>query len=193
MTRRCSVVIFALLLATGAATALGVARATGDDPPRGPKSNFSVERARAFSEFPVYSAGASVDGIPLVAVLRRSNGPNYVSFIYGDCDASDELGCAPPAEVQVWPACMRNISMYDPEFGPSYTRSEVRGAPAFTFEDGHRVEIQTAESTVVVFGQTRELVARVSARLEGVNVPVQAAERLPPPAAGALEGKLRCG
>lgn len=183
--------ILFLVAAAATAAVLGAARAT-DDPRPDPKSNFSLERARAFGDFPVFSAGPSVDGIPLVAVLRRANGPNYVSFIYGECNASDDMACAPPAEVQVWPACARNIAMYESALGPEFTRSQIRGAPAFVFEEGHRLEIQTSKSTIVVFARTPELATSIAAHLEGVNIPIQAAERLPPPADGALEGKLRC-
>jgi hypothetical protein len=38
---------------------------------------------------------------------------NYVGYIYGDCSiASGDEACAPPLEVQVWPACIRNHSTY---------------------------------------------------------------------------------
>jgi hypothetical protein len=188
MKTRLSIVVVVAAVTT---MVLGAARAT-DDPRPAPKSDFSVEQARAFRDFPVYSAGRSVDGIPLVAVLRRTNGPNYVSFIYGECRASDEMACAPPGEVQVWPACARNISMYDSALGPPFTPSEVRGAPAFLFEQGRRLEVQTGESTIVIFARTPALAKLIATRLEGVNVAVRAAERLPAPAEGALEGGLRC-
>jgi hypothetical protein len=193
MSKRIALTVVLLLSLVGVAAVIGVARATGDGKPNPPRSTFSVAQARALREFPVYSAGDSVDGYPLVAVLRNvGGGSNFVSFIYGDCVASGERGCAPPAEVQVWPACVRNISLYDPELSPAFERSEVRGAPAFVFEEGHRLEIQTGESTVVVFGKSPELVDHVATRLRGVNLPVQAAERLPAAAQGALEGKLAC-
>jgi hypothetical protein len=192
MSKRIALIVVLVLGVAGVAAVIGVARATGDGKPNPPRSTFSVAQARAFRDFPVYSAGDSVDGYPLVAVLRNP-AANYVSFIYGDCVASGERGCAPPAEVQVWPACVRNIALYDPQLGPEFERREVRGAPAFVFEQGHRLEVQTGESTVVVFGKSPELVGHVAAQLRGVNLPVQAAERLPAPAQGALEGKLACG
>jgi hypothetical protein len=194
MSKRIAVMVVLVLVAAGIAAVIGVARATGEAKPNPPRSTFSVAQAHAMREFPVYSAGDSVDGYPLVAVLRNVGGvSNYVSFIYGDCIASGERGCAPPAEVQVWPACVRNVSLYGGPMSPPFDQTDVRGAPAFVFEEGHRVEIQTGESTVVVFGATPELVDHVSSRLRGVNLPVQAADRLPAPARGALEGKLSCG
>ena len=74
-------------------------------------SFFDVPQALAFHEFPLYDAGDRVDGLPLVAVLRRDDTADFVSFVYGDCTAGDDEGCAPPAEVQVWPACRRNLRL----------------------------------------------------------------------------------
>jgi hypothetical protein len=93
------------LVGAVALTAVGLVRsgpagAGGGVPPR---SSFSLGEARAFDEFPLYSAGADVDGLPLTAVLRRDGTASFVSFVYGDCVASGDSGCAPPAEVQLWP------------------------------------------------------------------------------------------
>lgn len=174
------------------ATTLAVARpgSNGD-----PKSTFSLEGARSFAEFPVYYAGDSVAGIPLVAVLRRDDTADYVSFIYGECDAVSETGCAPPAEVQVWPACKRNPSLYTgprSPISPSPSPTTVRGVPAAFFDNGTRLEIQTGASTVVVFGEGADRVLEVANALRGVNVDVAAAGALPAPAIGAIEGTLAC-
>ncbi len=67
----------------------------------------SAAASRSFD--PLYSAGDRVDGLPLAAVLRRDDAAEFVSFVYGDCVAGDDAGCAPPAEIQVWPACRRNL------------------------------------------------------------------------------------
>jgi len=160
-----------------------------------PKSTFSVRQARAFADFPLYDAGSAVEGWPLVAVLHRSDPTaTYVSFIYGDCQATDDLGCAPPVEVQVWPACIRNPSLYKSSQpgAPTPENTTARGVPAAFFEGGQRLEIQTGTSTVVVFASTRDDALRVASALRGVNVPVQAAAPLPEPATGALTGTLRC-
>ena len=162
----------------------------------GPRSTFSLDQAREFSQFPLYYAGESVDGVPLVAVLRRSDSANYVSFIYGECSASGDMGCAPPGEVQVWPACVRNPARYDRNrspISPTSVPTSVRGVPAAVFEDGHRLEIQTGAATVVVFGETPSYVTALADALRGVNNPVGPEDGLPMPAAGALEGSLECG
>jgi hypothetical protein len=187
------VAVLAIVLLTATAGLLGTAGADADGSPR---SNFSIEQARAFTDFPLYYAGDSVGGTPLVAVLRRNDSANYVSFIYGTCDAVSETGCAPPGEVQVWPACVRNPARYAMNSSPIAPQSQptsVRGVPAARFEDGHRLEIQTGTSTVVVFGHTPEFVQTLAGALRGVSNGVTTEGSLPSPAAGALEGKLACG
>jgi hypothetical protein len=194
MTSKRALLTFAICVLGifGVAVTLGLASSKSNG---SPKSTFSLDRARSFTEFPVYSAGSAVDGLPLVAVLRRDDTANYVSFVYGECDATNETGCAPPAEVQVWPACGRNPSLYAgprAPVSPVPTPTTVRGVPAAFFEDGARLEIQTGASTVVVFGESRERVLRVADALRGVNVDVLPGSTLPAPAPGALDGTLRC-
>jgi hypothetical protein len=158
-----------------------------------PKSTFSVVQAKAFGEFPLYNAGDAVEGLPLVAELRRVGGAaNYVSFIYGDCTAVDDYGCASPVEIQIWPACVRNPSLYAAPSAPVGEKAAIRGVPAMFYEDGRRLEIQTGISTVVVFGRTQADVVTVADALRGVNVAVRVADDLPAAAAGALDGSLRC-
>lgn len=166
----------------------------GGDGERGPRSNFTLELARAFDEFPLYNAGDRVDGLPLVAVVRRDDTARYVSFVYGDCAPGDDAGCAPPAEIQVWPACRRNLALYagsSPE-SPSGERTTIRGVPAVSLDDGTRLEIQTGRSTVVVFADSGVRALRIAAALRAVNGLVAHGHPLPRPAPGALEGRLAC-
>lgn len=191
-TARFSIVALAVVLLAATATLLGMGPAGSDG---APKSTFSLEKARTFANFPVYYAGDSMGDVPLVAVLRRNDSATYVSFIYGECDASSETGCAPPGEVQVWPACRRNPSLYEAPrspISPVPERTTVRGVPAASFEEGHRLEIQTGVSTVVIFGRSPEFVLELANALRGTNNDVHAGAALPPPDPGALDGSLRC-
>jgi hypothetical protein len=121
--------------------------------------------------FPLYWAGESVDDLPLTAVLRRDDTARYVSFVYGDCEASGDAGCAPPAEIQVWPSCLRNIALYDdPRSRVGWVeRITVRGVPAALFDDGMRLELETEGSTLVVFAHTREGALRIAAALRSLD------------------------
>lgn len=159
-----------------------------------PRSTITLEQARAFDEFPLYNAGDRVDGLPLVAVVRRDDTARYVSFVYGDCVPGDDAGCAPPAEIQVWPACRRNLALYDgsPPSSPAAERTTIRGVPAVSLDDGTRLEIQTGRSTVVVFADSRARALRIAGSLRALNGSVPASTSLPQPAPGALEGNLVC-
>jgi hypothetical protein len=121
--------------------------------------DLTLEQARAFEKFPLVYAGERVDGLPLVAIVRREDTADYVSFVYGDCrPSSPDSGCAPPAEIQVWPARSRNVGSYDASHGafgpPELTR--IRGSPAAFFDAGTRLELYTAQLTVVLFARSRE-------------------------------------
>lgn len=191
-TARLSVAALAVASLAATATVLGMGPAGSDG---SPKSTFSLEKARTFANFPVFYAGDSVADVPLVAVLRRNDSATYVSFIYGQCDAFSETGCAPPGEVQVWPACRRNPSLYKgprSPISPVPDPTTVRGVPAASFEDGHRLEIQTGVSTVVIFGHSPEFVLELANALRGTNNDVQPGAALPPPHPGALDGSLPC-
>lgn len=170
----------------------GTGAAGAKQPP--PRSSFDVDRARAITAFSVYYAGAAVEGHALTAVLRRDDEADYVSFVYGDCIVESDTGCAPPAEIQVWPACTRNLSLYDgaASGAPVPDKTSVRGVPAAFFDDGRRLEIQTGRATVVIFSPSRAASLRIAAALRGLNVALAAGVQLPSPANGAVEGRLRC-
>jgi hypothetical protein len=152
--------------------------------------NYSLEQAKVFEDFPLYAPGEAHGDLPLTAVERRfDDAPdappvraNYVDFIYGTCEAPEgEGGCAPPLSVQVWAACERNPMAYGPEIareGPV----DVRGVPAYFFEEGRRLELSTGTSTVVIFAPSRDEALTAANALEGVNNQVPAGAPLPPPA-----------
>jgi hypothetical protein len=157
--------------------------------------NYSVPEASRFQDFPVFYSGREVAGDDLSAVFRNEleyrSDQVSVLFTYGKCEieGSDE-GCAPPIEIANEPACMRNFALYGDSAVAAPTR--IRGAPASFFEGGSRLEIQTGETTIVIFGYTKRDVLAVAKTLRGVNVDVATEEPLPPPAPGAVEGKLPC-
>lgn len=149
--------------------------------------------AGASIDFPLFNAGETVDDLPLVASLRRDDTAEYVAFVYGDCTPGDDEGCAPPAEVQVWPACRRNLSLYESPLAgtPEPQLVKVRGVPAAFLEGGFRLELQTSRSTVVVFGDSQARVLRVAAALRPLGA-IPSPAPLSAPAPGALEGTLSC-
>jgi hypothetical protein len=153
-----------------------------------------AERSRLGDEIdPLFFAGDRVEGHPLVAVLRRSGDVEFVSFVYGDCAPLDDTGCAPPVEVQVWPACRRSIALYDSSpVGLDLERTTVRGVPGAVLDGGTRLELQTGRSTVVVFADSRARLTRIAGSLRPLDGGAGRGSALPAPAAGAVEGRLAC-
>ena len=132
--------------------------------------------------FPLYWVGERVDGLPLAASLRRDDTARYVSFVYGDCEASSDAGCAPPAEIQVWPSCLRNLALYDDpqaSVGRPPGRIAVRGVPAAFFDDGTRLELETEGSTIVVFAGSRGGALTIAAALRSLDDSVAAGHPFP--------------
>lgn len=104
-------------------------------------------------------------------------------------------GAFPPLAVQSWPSCERNLTSYasgPDEFRVDYVNLHLRGVPAAEFEDGHRVELYTGDSTVIITGEDPAQVMRAAevVRLHGVagTPPME----LPTPVPGALDGTLPC-
>lgn len=150
----------------------------------------SREALRAFDEYPLFDVGERVDGLPLAAVLRRDDTAEYVSFVYGDCVPEGDAGCPPPAEVQVWPACRRNLDLYE---SPAIAeRIVVRGVAGGLFDDGTRLEVETGRATIVVFGETRSRVQRMARALRALDGSVPAGAPLPPPARRGIGGAIDC-
>jgi hypothetical protein len=128
--------------------------------------------------FPVVSLGSTFESLTAVAALRRCDDPyvneavraNYVSYIYGDCQidpAVDDERCAPPLEIQSWPACERSLVDYTFDtVGGLLTGLQPgaliqrRGAPTSLFDNGLRLEIYTGKSTIVIFGSNAAQVIR---------------------------------
>jgi hypothetical protein len=198
--KRRTAMLLLLAAALVAALAGGLVWATHSDsaaPSLAPiKSNYSVDEAKGFLRFPLYYAGDSVNGHPLTAVEHDTHPAEVISFLYGDCtpprapDGSYDGGCALPVEVQVWPACFRNPTLYGGAPGsPVPVNTTVRGVPAAFFEGGNRLEIQTGTSTVVIFADSP---ATVAGALRGVNNDVPTRVDLPAPAAGSMTGELKC-
>jgi hypothetical protein len=153
--------VHAALLGVAALAACG--GAANEVPPL--TGDLTLEQARAFEEFPLVYAGERVDGLPLVAIVRRDDTAAYVSFVYGDCrPSSPDGGCAPPAEIQVWPGGRRNLGLYDASRGGSSpsTLARIRGSPAAFFDADTRLELYTAQLTVVLFARSRERLGKLA-------------------------------
>jgi hypothetical protein len=171
---------FAGLVLVGATGGAAAARAI----------SFELRSLRALD--PIFFAGDRTEGIPLETVLRRSDSAEYVSFVYGDCVPEGDAGCAPPIEIQVWPACRRYLALYDSSYGPDLDRVTVRGVPAAVLDGGTRLELQTGRSTIVVFADSSQRLSRIAKSLRSLDARTAPGVPLPPPAPGAADGQLAC-
>lgn len=166
--------------------------------------------------FEVFSAGPTVDGLPLTGTARRcdpgaladESPANYVSYIYGHCEIEEgNTGCAPPLEIQTWPACQRSLGDYTFEGKPMPYRRlpSIEGAQVveIEFPFGRRFEVYTGSSTIVIFAADPAVVQAaleaLSSQEEGnppETKPAELAQEQPgglaPPVAGATEGDLKC-
>ncbi len=144
--------------------------------------------------FTLYWPGDRVDDLPLSAILQRDDTAQFVSFVYGDCEASGDAGCAAPAEIQVWPACRRNLALYEDASwsGALPELISVRGVPAALFDGGTRLELETGASAVVVFAHSRALLLRIAAALRSLDGSISPGRPLPAPDRAGEEGAAAC-
>jgi hypothetical protein len=164
--------------------------------------------------FEIFSAGPSVAGVPLTDFTRRCGGTtpvdeppaNLTNYIYGHCEiAEGATGCAPPLEIQTWPACQRAFADYSFEGEPLPHRRlpDLGGAEVVEFLMDGRIEVYTKSSTVVIFAENpaiaREALTLLRSQETGKPPATQAEELqgkpeegLEPPSDGAMEGELSC-
>ena len=157
----------------------------------------SAREYRRFHSYALWAPGNAFDGLPLTGIYhdREHSGPrpvDTVTFLYATCESGG--ACASQIQVQAWPACLRNISLYGGH--GAYTRTHVRGVPAAAFgSDSAMLEIYTGSVTIVIFGSDAAGRLRVAHALEPVNRLAghpRPNGHLPPPVSGALAGSLRC-
>lgn len=120
------------------------------------------------SEAPgAYWLGESFRGLP----LTDTSGSGY---IYGDCEATSDTGCAPPVDVQNTSACARNPLGLD--VAPTRIHQLPGGAIAAAYGGGS-VDVGIGRHTVTVFAD-RALEAAPQLRRRSAEAPPA---RYPPP------------
>lgn len=170
--------------------------------------------------FPSFSLGEEHQGIELATVQRlcmtpsgspKTIRPNFINYLYGECEQTPDEngfvdgGCAPPLQVQSYPACERSLADYRLDADEAYPQGKrvtlPGGAVRVSFDGGTRVETYTGQSTVVVFGDDPKLVAGAADALvldqqaNEVGEPVpsnKTSNQFSQPSAGSLAGELRC-
>ena len=171
------------------ATALAVSLLDDGDGSAAPASagqtTWTIEDAKAFTDFPVYWLGESYEGLPLTRIVRGKGelelhpqvaaivGQDVIKedslgFMYGTCDPGYDGGCVLPLVVSIEPYCV-NPSL---DVKKAYTPGapfEIRGAQARE-EAGHLVlrtnviiTIFTAGEDLAVASQAAEMLRKVGA------------------------------
>lgn len=222
MKARIIVVSITLLCGLGVANALGTSSDAPDQTtaPRAYVDNSGLDHSvtSCNSAFLTLDVGPSLAGLPLIHEEDVCSDPEPVRSqvaggrvdpeslgrsrfalrVYGKCEATTETGCAPPLQIQSWPACERSAADYT--FGAPERRLEptevvdVRGVPG-RFYGNDRLEISTGAVTVVIFGDSRELVLTAADALRsapGSPDKVDSSGELPAPVRGAQDGTLPC-
>ena len=82
----------------------------GWEPPPKPVSNWTVEDARGFNEFPLYWLGESYEELPLtlVSLSTDGDGVRHATFSYGETSlagGAPSQSWLPPLEVDIQPYC----------------------------------------------------------------------------------------
>ena len=82
----------------------------GWEPPPKPVSNWTVEDARGFNEFPLYWLGESYEGLPLTSMRLSTDGDGvrHATFFYGEpslAGGAPSQSWLPPLEVDIQPYC----------------------------------------------------------------------------------------
>ncbi|HEX8647071.1 MAG TPA: hypothetical protein VF715_09215 [Thermoleophilaceae bacterium] len=178
-----------VLVLLAAAVAVPVRAAVDDDKPR------VVAEAREFRDYRLFWLGERFRSHDLTYASREGRkGQSTFTFIYGDCEAESDSGCAPPYQIQNYHACARNLGDYGAGIHPM-RRKPIRGAAVYEFGDGNnfdRIEVYTGRTMLAISAPTFAKARRVVRRLERINGELGPDDPLGPPARGAVRGKLRC-
>lgn len=134
-----------------------------------------------------YFLGPEFEGMELTAVLQPPDGAgDSTSFIYGDCEASGDSGCAPPLEIQTWRLCAR-----PPAPGRVRDLTPLRGALADIEPRFPQIELYAGMSTVVIFAEDHALALAAAERVRPAGSQRPPGGLTAPPAA-ALHGRGAC-
>jgi len=167
----------------------------------------ALKRLAGYGRYRLYYPGRQVGSLSLRALLSRLQPPAYkpttrripapispsFGFIYGTCEpppGTTEGGCSPPLQVQNFEICAVNPNSY--KLRPAQLTRRIRGVPVLTKDRPSSVELFTGHTTISISARSWELTARAIANLRSFDGRIGPNAKLPPPAPGALQGKLRC-
>jgi hypothetical protein len=124
------------------------------EPPPKPVSNWTMEDARGFNEFPLYWLGESYEGLPLtlVSLSTDGDGVRHSTLFYGETSlagGAPSESWIPPLEVNIGPYC----SFAPEEFlwwAGRYVESEVTSVQVRSV-DGYLERFSSSEASLVLW------------------------------------------
>ena len=148
-----------------------------------PKSDFTLGEVRNRPGPTPYFVGEQFEELPLTAIDGKVG---KLTFIYGDCDASGDGGCAPPLQVQIWPIERRPPGIIDREC----RRVSVRGVPGAFY--GADLDLYVGAHTVSIFADSQARALRAATALRPVDSGSATTADLPAPKVDAGPGMAEC-
>ena len=154
-------------------------------------SNWTVQDARAFDDFPLYWLGDSYNGLPLTGVTHgKGTALETVGFVYGN-SSCDDSGCSAPIWVTIHPYCdsppqdVRSFVSSLAEAGFEISDIEIRGVRGY-LTSVPRIYLWTGSSAIEVEGNAPDSAIEQAARdLIPIGQDFGTSEApLPPPESG---------
>jgi len=111
----------------------------GEEPPPRPVSNWTVEDARGFNEFPLYWLGEGYEGLPLTSMRGSTDGDGvrHVNFSYGEptlAGSALSQSWLPPLEVDIQPYCgfsPEEFLSHEESYSADVRNVEIRGVSGY--------------------------------------------------------------
>ncbi len=164
------------------------------EPPPKPASNWTVEDARGFNEFPLYWLGESYEGLPLASMRLSTDdaGVRHATFFYGEASlagGAPSQSWLPPLEVDIQPYCgfsPEDYLSYEEYYEAEVISVQIRGVDGYLRRYSSRnayLELWTGGSAINLSTWKTELDIEQAARdliaiAEGIGATLNP---LPPP------------
>ena len=127
------------------------------EPPPKPVSNWTIEDARGFNEFPLYWLGETYEGLPLslVSLSTDGDGVRHSTLFYGETSlagGAPSQSWLPPLEVDIQPHCgfsPEEFLWWEEEVS-EYSEAEVSGVQIRDVS-GYLKRYSSRESSLVLW------------------------------------------
>jgi hypothetical protein len=126
------------------------------------ESNWTVEDAKGFKDYPLYWLGENYQGLPLTVVqYGKGTALETVGFVYGESSCRGQSECSAPIWIRIHPYCQDSpvdVRRFLPaleDVGYQTSHIEIRGNDAI-WVDIPRVYLWTGSSAISINGEADE-------------------------------------